>query len=100
VYPLLDDDDGLRRDALAARSLGFVGKLLLHPAQIAIVRDVFSPTPEELAQATEIMRAFQEARARGETVVRLEGRFIDPPVVRWAQHVLAMSGAEAPGGPG
>lgn len=98
VYPLLYDDDGLRRDAAGARALGFVGKFLLHPAQIAIVREVFSPTPEELAQATEIMRAFQEARSRGETVVRMGGKFIDPPVVRWAEHVLAIDGAGAPGG--
>jgi citrate lyase subunit beta/citryl-CoA lyase len=94
VYPQLNDDDGLRRDASAARSHGFVGKLLLHPSQIAIVREVFSPTPEELAQAHEIMAAFQAARARGEAAVRLGGKFIDPPVVRWAEQVLAWHEAE------
>jgi len=93
VYPQLDDQEGLRRDALAARALGFTGKLLLHPAQIAPVREVFTPSPEELAQARAIVQAFEEARARGEAVVRLGGAFIDPPVVKRAQNVLAMDNA-------
>ncbi|HEU5099906.1 MAG TPA: CoA ester lyase [Roseiflexaceae bacterium] len=94
VYPQLNDDDGLRRDAASARACGFVGKFLLHPAQIPIVREVFSPTPEELAQATAIIAAFQEARSRGESAVRLDGKFIDPPVVRWAQQMIALHDAE------
>jgi citrate lyase subunit beta/citryl-CoA lyase len=99
VYPQLNDDDGLRRDSAAARLRGFVGKFLLHPAQIGVVSDVFSPTADELRQATAIMTAFQEARSRGEAAVRLEGKFIDPPVVRWAEHLLSIHAADAPHGP-
>jgi citrate lyase subunit beta/citryl-CoA lyase len=76
--------------------------MLLHPAQVAVVREVFSPTREELARAQAIMRAFAAARAAGEAVVRLGGQFIDPPVVRWAEQVLALAPAsgypaDAPG---
>ncbi len=92
VYPLLDDDEGLRRESAHARALGFVGKFLLHPAQIKTVREVFSPTADEVAQAEAIMEAYREANLRGETAVRLEGKFIDPPVVLWAQRILAMRG--------
>ena len=52
------------------------------------------PDPE-IAQATEIVEAFQKARSRGEAAVRLAGKFIDPPVVRWAQNVLAMRDLDA-----
>jgi len=89
VYPQLNDPDGLRRDALIGRRLGFAGKMLLHPAQIAIVRAVFAPTPAEIAQAEQILRAFEEAVAANRSVVSVDGRFVDPPVVRWAQQVLA-----------
>jgi citrate lyase subunit beta / citryl-CoA lyase len=99
VYPQLNDDDGLRRDAVAARALGFVGKFLLHPAQISLVRDVFAPTPDELRKATEIMHAFQQARSRGEAAVRVGGTFIDPPVVRWAEQILSMHAADGAGDP-
>jgi citrate lyase subunit beta/citryl-CoA lyase len=93
VYPLLDDLDGLRRDAQAARVVGFAGKTLLHPSQIPIARDIFAPTAAEIEQATTVMQAFAAARARGESVVRLpDGRFIDPPVVRWAEGVIAAAG--------
>jgi citrate lyase subunit beta / citryl-CoA lyase len=95
VYPWLEDAEGLRRDAAGARALGFAGKLLVHPAQIPIVREVFSPTPEEVAEATEVIRAFEEARARGESVVRLRGRLVDPPVVLWARQMLATHDADA-----
>lgn len=95
VYPRLDDADGLRRDAAAARAVGYVGKMVIHPNQIPVVRAAFSPTEAEWVQATAIMRAFEEASRRGEAAVRLESTFIDPPVVRWAQQVLAMREADA-----
>lgn len=90
VYPNLDDDDGLRRDAAGARAVGCVGKMVIHPRQIAIVHEVFSPTAAEVREAREIIQAFEEARLRGAAAIRIGGRFIDPPVVRWAQQVLAL----------
>lgn len=94
VYPRLDDDAGLRRDALAAREVGYVGKMVLHPRQIPIVSQAFAPTEAELAQATAIMQAFEEAQRRGEAAVRLGSTFIDPPVVRWAQQIIAIGRAD------
>ncbi|HUP27730.1 MAG TPA: CoA ester lyase [Chloroflexia bacterium] len=95
VYPRLDDIDGLRLDAAGARRLGYAGKMLLHPSQIDPVREVFSPTEEELEQARQIIQAFRDAQARGEAVVRLNGRFIDPPVVLWARFMLGMADQQA-----
>jgi citrate lyase subunit beta/citryl-CoA lyase len=99
VYPQLDDDDGLRRDAGTARVLGFVGKFLIHPTQIDVVRDAFAPTPDEVRQATVILQAFQQARSQGQAAVRVGGTFIDPPVVRWAEYIVSMHAADTANGP-
>lgn len=97
VYPRLDDPEGLRRDAEQARRLGYAGKLLVHPRQIDIVQEVFSPTPEEVAQARRIVAAYQDALAAGRAAVSVDGRLVDPPVVRWAEEVLrAQVGGPSP----
>jgi citrate lyase beta subunit len=89
VWPDLNDVAGLRRESAAARSLGYVGKLVIHPGQLAVVQEVFSPTAAELAEARAVVAAFQAARSRGESAVRLGNRLIDPPVVLWAERILA-----------
>lgn len=75
------DEAGLRRDCEIARSLGFTGKACIHPAQAAVVREVFSPTSDEVAWASRVVEAF-EAAARGEVgVTAVAGEMIDQPVV-------------------
>ena len=102
VYPLLGDLDGLHREAMTARKLGFVGKLVIHPRQIEVVRRVFSPTPEEIEDAKQTIAAFGEAVAAGRSAIRIGERLVDPPMVLWAQNILRMAGVEArnhtPGG--
>jgi citrate lyase subunit beta/citryl-CoA lyase len=95
VYPLLGDLDGLHREATTARKLGFVGKLVIHPRQIEVVRRVFSPTAEEIEDARQTIAAFGEAVAAGRSAIRIGERFIDPPMVLWAQNILRMAGVEA-----
>ena len=88
VYPLLGDLDGLHREAVTARKLGFTGKLVIHPRQIDVVHRVFMPTPEEVAKAKQTIAAFDQAVAAGRSAIRIGERFIDPPIVIWAQNVL------------
>ena len=78
--------DDLRRDALRARALGFRGKMAIHPSQIPVIHDVFSPSPEELAHAQRIVDAFEQAG--GEGVIRLDDRMVDMPVVVRARRLL------------
>jgi citrate lyase subunit beta/citryl-CoA lyase len=94
VYPQLSDLDGLHREATTARKLGFAGKLILHPRQIDVVHQVFLPTREEIEQARETIAAFDEAIAAGRSAIRMGDRFVDPPIVIWAQNVLRMGGEE------
>ena len=83
--------DDLRRDALRARAMGFRGKMAIHPSQIPVIHEVFSPSPEERAHAQRIVDAFERAQAQGEAVIRLDDRMIDMPVVVRAKRLLALS---------
>jgi citrate lyase subunit beta/citryl-CoA lyase len=94
VYPLLSDLDGLYQEAVTARKLGFTGKLVIHPRQVDVVRRVFTPTSEEIAEAKQTIAAFDEAVAAGRSAIRIGERFIDPPIVIWAQNILRLAGEE------
>ncbi len=102
VYPLLGDLDGLHQEAMTARKLGFIGKLVLHPCQIETIQRVFSPTVEEIEDAKQTIAVFGEAVAAGRSAIRIGERFIDPPMIIWAQNILRMAGVEVmnhiPGG--
>ena len=88
IWPDIEDTAGLRADSLKARRLGFSGKTLIHPGQIAVVNEVFSPTVEEVDEARRVVRAFDEALSRGHGAVALDGRMLDAPVVDRARRVL------------
>ena len=72
-----------------ARAMGYAGKSCIHPSQIAVVNDVFSPSAAELERARKIVAAFEIAEASGSAAVMIDGMMIDYPVVTWAQQVLA-----------
>jgi citrate lyase subunit beta/citryl-CoA lyase len=91
VYAQLTDDDGLRREAEQARRLGFQGKACIHPRQVEIVNQTFSPSDDELAQARAIVEAFAEAEARGVASLRVGSQFIDYPVAARAQRTLDLA---------
>ncbi len=79
----------LRRDAERARALGFSGKMAIHPNQIAVIHDVFSPSEAEVAAAKRIVDAYEAAEAHGEGVLRLDNKMIDAPIVARARRLLA-----------
>ncbi|HEY3126871.1 MAG TPA: CoA ester lyase [Candidatus Limnocylindria bacterium] len=88
IWPDIDDAAGLRADSLRARQLGFTGKTLIHPGQIAVVNEVFSPTAAEVDEARRVVLAFDEALGRGHGAVALDGQMLDAPVVDRARRVL------------
>ncbi len=91
-YPQVDDLDGLRRDTRRAREMGFTAKAALSPRQIAVIREVFRPGPEELQEAQRIVRAAEDAEIKGLSMVALDGAMIDAPVVARARRVVALAG--------
>jgi len=89
VWPYLEDEAGLFEEARHERELGFAGKTLLHPKQIPPVKKAFAPSEAEIEEARAILAAWERARAEGRAVAKLpDGRFLDPPVVVWAERIL------------
>ncbi len=89
VYTDLQDEDGLRAEASQARRLGYSGQLLIHPNQIEPVHQAWAPSAAEFEWARRVLAAFDEATARGDGVVALDGKMIDAPVVARARELLA-----------
>jgi citrate lyase subunit beta/citryl-CoA lyase len=77
-----------RRDALAARELGFVGKVVFHPEQVAVSNEVFSPTAEEIGRARRIVDAYREALERGHGTALANGVFVAVDLVAPAERLL------------
>ncbi len=92
--PWLDikDTAGLAREAASARRLGFAAKLAIHPSHVGPINDAFSPSDEEIAQAEEVLAAFQKAVASGAGVATHKGRMIDRPLALAAERTLARAG--------
>jgi citrate lyase subunit beta/citryl-CoA lyase len=93
VYGQVDDLGGLREWADESRALGFQGMGCLHPRQIRVIHEAFSPSPEQLSRAKRIVEAFERAQAEGLGVVSLGSKMIDPPVVKQAQRLVEQARA-------
>jgi citrate lyase beta subunit len=88
VYARFDDDAGLRAVCQRALRMGFAGKLVIHPRQIAVVHEVFRPDPQALEFAREVIQAYEEAVRKGLGVARVRGRAVDRPMVERARTLL------------
>jgi citrate lyase subunit beta/citryl-CoA lyase len=93
VWVSLDDKDGFRRSALRARSLGFQGKLCIHPDQVPVVNECFCPTESELAHARRVIDAFEQAQREGLAAIQVDGQFVDYPILYRAQRIVARAQA-------
>jgi citrate lyase beta subunit len=82
------DEEGLRESCLRARSLGFDGKWCIHPTQIPVVNEAFSPTEKELKWARKVVAAYKEANASGSGSVSVDGQMVDAASIRLAQNTL------------
>jgi citrate lyase subunit beta/citryl-CoA lyase len=87
------DPDGYRLAARRAAALGIEGKWAIHPSQIALANEVFSPPPAEVDRAKRILVALDEAAREGRGAAQLEGRMIDAASARMAQNIVQMSEA-------
>ncbi len=83
------DPDGYRAAAKRAAVLGCEGKWAIHPSQIPIANEVFSPSPQEVERARRILEAMEQAKREGRGAVSLDGRLIDIASIRQAQALVA-----------
>jgi citrate lyase subunit beta/citryl-CoA lyase len=92
-YVSFRNPEGLRRDAQTARQMGYNGKFAIHPSQIEIINETFSPLAADVAYARRVMAAWHEAEAAGRGSLDLDGQMVDVPVVKRAQNLLAWADA-------
>jgi citrate lyase subunit beta/citryl-CoA lyase len=96
VYNELGDLEGFAAECGQARDLGFDGKTLIHPQQIAPCNAAFSPAPEEVAWARKIIAAFDLPENAGKGVIQIEGRMVERLHAEMARQVVAIAEAGAP----
>ena len=85
------DEDGFRAQALRSATLGMVGKWAIHPKQVALANEVFTPTEQAVAEAREILAAMEEAKARGEGATTYKGRLVDIASIKQAEGIVRMA---------
>ncbi|MDF1735454.1 MAG: CoA ester lyase [Minwuia sp.] len=95
VYNDIKDEDGFRDICQQGLEMGFDGKTLIHPSQVAPCNDVFSPTEAQLEMAGRIVAGFEEAQREGKGVVTVDGRMIENLHVEQARKQLALAAAVA-----
>jgi len=93
-FAAYQDTAGLERSCRISRALGFDGKQCIHPAQVATVNAIFSPTPEEVARAREVVAAYDRAVAQGRGSASLNGSMIDAANIRMARTIVEKQKAE------
>jgi len=85
----VSDTDGYVASARRAAALGCEGKWAIHPSQIALANEVFTPSDAEIDRARRILEAMEEAAKGGKGAVSLEGRLIDAASIRMAENLIA-----------
>jgi citrate lyase subunit beta/citryl-CoA lyase len=93
VWADLEDTAGLEQDARFGATLGYTGKMLIHPKQVEVVHRALKPTLEQLQWAKAVMEAVQKRGVAEGGVVVVEGRMVDRPLIAQAERILALSRA-------
>ena len=93
VYNNFKDAEGFRRECVHGRALGFDGKTLIHPDQVAISNEVFAPPEAEVAFARKIIAAFDQPEHKGKGVITVEGRMVELLHAEMARRTVAIAEA-------
>jgi citrate lyase subunit beta/citryl-CoA lyase len=93
VFMDFRNPEGLRIECELARTLGYIGKVAIHPAQITVINDVFTPSPEVVDYQKKVLAAFEEAEANGQASIAVDGKMVDYAVARVARTIIARAEA-------
>ncbi|MFC5366675.1 HpcH/HpaI aldolase/citrate lyase family protein [Salinirubrum litoreum] len=93
LYTDFDDTEGLAEDTAFGLELGYDGKLAIHPAQVPVINDAFTPAPERVEWARRVLSAREEAEQAGRGVFQVDGEMIDAPLIAQAETVRARATA-------
>lgn len=94
----IDAEDGLRREAERARELGYTGFQAIHPDQVPVIEDVFTPDPNEIERCRELVAAMEDADVEGSGTIRFDGEMVDLAHIKTARRRLARARAFDVGG--
>ncbi|RWR07956.1 HpcH/HpaI aldolase/citrate lyase family protein [Paenirhodobacter populi] len=95
VYNAFTDEEGLRAECEQGRDMGFDGKTLIHPAQLAVANAAFAPTPAELELAERQIAAFEAVKARGQGVAVVDGKIVENLHIVTSRQLIAKAKAIA-----
>ena len=98
VYVDFRDTTGLARECQQGATLGFTGKLSIHPSQIDIINDAFTPNAKDVARARQLITAFDKAQAEGRMAFTFDGAMVDAPHLQRAQALVLRAEAIANAG--
>jgi citrate lyase subunit beta/citryl-CoA lyase len=87
----IKDNERFMASAERGRKYGFGGKLCIHPSQVPLTNEIFTPSEAEIAHARAVVAAFEEAESQGSASIQLDGYFIDYPIVYKSQRILALA---------
>ena len=90
IVPEFRTLEPLAADSRRARRLGFGGKGVIHPRQIACVHQAFAPSEKQVEKARELIRDFEQAHREGEGTLQVEGKMVDQPIVEKARRLVQM----------
>lgn len=93
VYSNFKNEEGFRADTLLGKKLGYSGKSVVHPSQIKIVHEIYTPSEKEIENAKAVFAAYEDALKNGSGVTSLNGKMIDKPMVTRAMAVLSSAKA-------
>jgi len=93
VHLSLDDEGGLRQSCIQGRDMGFDGKTLIHPSQIALANQIFGPSPEEIDEARQRITAYEAAISSGAGIAVLNGKLVEELHIQDAKRILALANA-------
>ncbi len=85
------DSERFMKEAQQAKSLGFTGKLCIHPSQVPLANQSFSSTPEEIQQAIELLKVYDEAVANGTASIVHNGQMVDEALAKQARRILSQN---------
>jgi len=83
------DDEVIQRETIEGLNLGYQGKLCIHPRQVAIANEVYTPTEQQVAKAKSILEQWEEVKAQGQGVFTFENKMVDLPVIQAQKNILA-----------
>ncbi len=89
AFSNIHDDELLRQDCILSKRLGYDGRTLIHPKQLAIAREIYAPSSQELEYHARLIRAFEEAEAQGLAAITFEGKLVDYAMYKKAKTLLS-----------